>query len=196
MPTPEQELIVADTTAWRSWLHTNEQSSDGAWVVLAKKGVIDPTSLTYAEALEEALCCGWIDGQRRGRDETTFLQRFTPRRKASLWSQRNIGLVAALIADGRMRPSGQAEIDRAQADGRWQRAYAGPATIEIPEDLAEALADAPAAADFFARLDSRNRYAVLHRIVTAPSDTARANRRAKLVGMLERGEMPHPPGSS
>jgi uncharacterized protein YdeI (YjbR/CyaY-like superfamily) len=192
MPTPPEELIVADAPSWRAWLDENETHSDGAWVVLAKKGVVTPTSLTYAQALDEALCSGWIDGQRRGRDDTTFLQRFTPRRKASLWSQRNIGIVAALTAEGRMRPAGQAEIDRAQADGRWARAYAGPASIEVPDDLAAALAADPAAAELFARLDGRNRYAVLHRIVTAPSATARTNRLAKLVGMLGRGEVPHP----
>jgi uncharacterized protein YdeI (YjbR/CyaY-like superfamily) len=193
MPTEQEDLVVADASAWRTWLDENENSSDGVWVVMAKKGVVSPTSLTYAEALDEALCSGWIDGQRRGRDETTFRQRFTPRRRASLWSQRNIGLVQELIAAGRMRPAGHAEIDRAQADGRWERAYAGPATIEVPEDLAAALAGSPSAAKLFPTLDSRNRYAVLHRIVTAPSATARANRLAKLVAMLERGEVPYPP---
>ena len=193
MSTEHEEVVVADTAAWRVWLDEKEDTSDGVWLVMAKKGVVDPTSLTYAQALDEALCSGWIDGQRRGRDDTTFLQRFTPRRRASIWSQRNIGIVAALTAEGRMRPRGQAEIDRAQADGRWDRAYAGPATIEVPEDLAAALGTSPAAAELFGRLDSRNRYAVLHRIVTAPSATARANRLAKLVGMLERGEVPYPP---
>jgi uncharacterized protein YdeI (YjbR/CyaY-like superfamily) len=193
MPTEQEDLVVADARAWRTWLDENENSSDGVWVVMAKKGVVTPTSLTYAEALDEALCSGWIDGQRRGRDETTFRQRFTPRRRASLWSQRNIGLVQDLMAAGRMRPAGHAEIDRAQADGRWERAYAGPATIEVPEDLAAALAASPSAAKLFPTLDSRNRYAVLHRIVTAPSATARANRLAKLVAMLERGEVPYPP---
>lgn len=192
MSTEHEEVVVADTAAWRRWLDENEESSDGIWLVMAKKGVVDPTSLTYAQALDEALCSGWIDGQRRGRDETTFLQRFTPRRRASLWSQRNIGIVAALTSEGRMRPRGQAEIDRAQTDGRWERAYAGPATIGVPEDLAAALDASPSAAELFGRLDGRNRYAVLHRIVTAPSATARTNRLAKLVGMLERGEVPHP----
>jgi uncharacterized protein YdeI (YjbR/CyaY-like superfamily) len=185
-------LIVADAAAWRAWLDANEDTSDGVWLVLAKKGTTTPTSLSYDQALLEALCSGWIDGQVKGNDEATFYQRFTPRRKASLWSQRNIGLVEALIAEGRMRPRGQAEIDRAQADGRWDRAYAGPATVQVPEDLAAALAASPAAAETFAALKGQNRYAVLHRIITAPSATSRANRLAKLIGMLERGETPYP----
>ncbi|WP_285113703.1 YdeI/OmpD-associated family protein [Leifsonia sp. fls2-241-R2A-40a] len=185
-------LIVADAAAWRAWLDDNELTSDGVWLVLAKKGTTDPTSLTYSDALAEALCSGWIDGRRRSRDETTFVQRYTPRRKSSLWSQRNIGLVATLTAEGRMRPSGQAEIERARADGRWERAYAGSASAEVPEDLQAALAASPAAAEGFQRLNAQNRYAVLHRVITAPSTTSRANRLAKLVAMLERGETPYP----
>lgn len=185
-------LVVADAAAWRAWLDAQEDSSDGVWLVLAKKGVTDPTSLTYAQALDEALCSGWIDGQRRSADACTFLQRFTPRRRASLWSQRNLGLVAGLIAEGRMRPRGQAEIERAQADGRWDRAYAGPATAQVPEDLAAALAASPDAAALFARLSGQNRYAVIHRVATAPSASSRAGRVARLVAMLESGETPYP----
>jgi uncharacterized protein YdeI (YjbR/CyaY-like superfamily) len=195
MPQPDADsdlLIVPDAVAWRQWLDANEETSDGVWLVLAKKGVTDPTSLTYEEALPEALCSGWIDGQKRGRDATTFLQRFTPRRKASLWSERNIGLVAALDAEGRMRPRGQSEIDRAKADGRWDRAYGGSSTIQVPDDLTAALTANPAAAATFERLNKQNRFAVLHRVVTAPSVTSRANRLQKLVAMLERGETPYP----
>ncbi|GAA2059380.1 YdeI/OmpD-associated family protein [Leifsonia soli] len=190
-PSPDL-LVVADQAAWRAWLDENERSSDGVWLVLAKKGVTDPTCLTYQEALIESLCSGWIDGQRRSRDATTFVQRYTPRRKTSLWSERNIRLVEGLIAEGRMRAAGHAEIERAKADGRWERAYAGPASIQVPDDLAAALAASPTAADTFAGLNGQNRYSVLHRIITAPSETSRANRLAKLVGMLERGETPHP----
>ncbi|PZF61512.1 hypothetical protein DEI81_10720 [Curtobacterium sp. MCBD17_013] len=185
-------LVVPDVATWRAWLDAHEDDPDGVWLVLAKKGTVDPTSLTYDQALDEALCSGWIDGQKRGNDAATFLQRFTPRRRASLWSQRNIGLVAALTAQGRMRPRGQAEVDRAQADGRWASAYAGSAAIAEPEDLTAALAASPAAAERFATLNRQNRYAVLHRVTTAPSPTARANRLAKLVAMLERGETPYP----
>ena len=185
-------LVVADRAAWRAWLDLNETSSDGVWLVLAKKGTVEPTALTYQEALIEALCSGWIDGQRRSRDETTFVQRYTPRRKTSLWSVRNVGIVETLIAEGRMRPAGHAEIERAKADGRWERAYAGPATIEVPEDLRAALDASPAAAATFETLNGQNRFAVLHRVITAPSGTSRANRLAKLVGMLGRGETPYP----
>ena len=187
-----EQLVVADRAAWRAWLDANETTSDGVWLVMAKKGVTDPTSLTYMEALLEALCSGWIDGQRKSRDETTFVQRYTPRRKASLWSERNIGFVETLIVEGRMRPAGQAEIDRAKADGRWERAYAGSAGIQMHEDLEAALAASPAATATFERLNAQNRYAVLWRVTTAPNAVTRGNRLAKLIGMLERGETPYP----
>lgn len=191
----DEDLVLPDAAAWRSWLDEHEDDPDGVWLVLAKKGTTEPTTLTYDQALDEALCSGWIDGQKRGRDAGTFRQRFTPRRRASLWSQRNIGLVAALTESGRMRPRGQAEIDRARADGRWDRAYAGAATVTVPDDLRAALDAEPTAAALFAELDATNRYAVLHRVVTAPSDTARANRITKLVGGLSRGETPYPRGT-
>ncbi|KTR39753.1 hypothetical protein NS263_09580 [Curtobacterium oceanosedimentum] len=188
----DDDLVLTDAAAWRTWLDEHEDDPDGVWLVLAKKGTTEPTSLTYDQALDEALCSGWIDGQKRGRDAGTFRQRFTPRRRASLWSQRNIGLVAALEDGGRMRPRGRAEVDRAKGDGRWDRAYAGAATVTVPDDLRAALDAAPAAAALFAELDATNRYAVLHRVVTAPSDAARANRIAKLVAGLAAGETPYP----
>ncbi|WP_416354896.1 YdeI/OmpD-associated family protein [Curtobacterium sp. VKM Ac-2865] len=187
-----EPFVVADTAAWRAWLDQHEDDSDGVWLALAKKGTTGPTTLTYAQALDEALCSGWIDGQKRSNDAATFLQRFTPRRKASLWSERNIGLVATLVAQGRMRERGQAEVDRAKADGRWERAYAGSATATVPDDLVAALDAAPAAAALFADLDATNRYAVLHRVMTAPNPATRAARLSKLVGMLDRGETPYP----
>src|SRR4051812_5166751 len=116
-------LIIPDAAAFRAWLHANRDRSGGVWLVLAKKGITDPTSLTYAQALEEALCQGWIDGQKRARDATTFAQRFTPRRHASQWSKRNVRAAEELIANARMLPAGLAEIDRAKADGRWAAAY-------------------------------------------------------------------------
>ncbi len=187
-----EALVVADAAAWRAWLDEHESEPDGVWLLLAKKGTTTPTSLTYAQALDEALCSGWIDGRAKSVDDRTYRQRFTPRRKASLWSQRNIGRVQGLVDAGRMRPRGQAEIDRAKADGRWERAYAGPATAEVPDDLASALAASPRATAAFASLNGQNRYAVLHRILTAPSPASRGNRLAKLVAMLERGETPYP----
>jgi uncharacterized protein YdeI (YjbR/CyaY-like superfamily) len=187
-----EPFVVADVVAWRAWLDGNEDASDGVWLVLAKKGTTSPTTLTYAEALDEALCSGWIDGQKASLDAATFLQRFTPRRGASLWSARNVRLVEQLAEEGRMRPRGQLEIDRAKADGRWERAYSGASTAEVPDDLAAALAAEPAASALFSQLDATNRYSVLHRVMTATTPATRANRIARLVGMLARGETPHP----
>ena len=185
--TAPPELIVADAAAWRSWLEEHDATSDGVWLILAKKGTQDPTTLTYSEALEEALCSGWIDGRRNSVDHATYRQHFTPRRMRSLWSQRNVELVAALIEAGRMRSRGRAEIDRAKADGRWERAYGGPAALEVPADLAAALAADPDAAEAFAKLGRSARYPVLHQVVTAPSDSVRAARIARQVARLAQG---------
>lgn len=186
-PAPEP-LIVPDAAAWRAWLVAHEGTSDGVRLVLAKKGTTEPTSLTYAEALEEALCSGWIDGRRNARDAGTFLQHFTPRRARSLWSRRNVAIVAELVASGRMRARGHAEVERAQADGRWDRAYAGPAAAEVPPDLAAALERSPAAAARFAGLSRVDRFLVITQVVTAPDDAVRARRIEKAVSGLERGE--------
>lgn len=187
----DQAMVLADAAAWREWLDRHEDDDDGVWLRLAKKGALSPTSLTYAQALEEALCSGWIDGQKRAGDASTFVQRFTPRRRGSVWSQRNVALAGALVEQGRMRPRGTAEIDRAQGDGRWARAYAGQATAQVPDDLAAALAASPSAAATFATLTAQNRYAVLHRVMIA-SPAARAGRIATLVGRLAKGETPYP----
>jgi uncharacterized protein YdeI (YjbR/CyaY-like superfamily) len=193
MARPEDTtLIVADVVAFRDWLWANGTTSDGVWLVLAKKGTTDPTSLTYAQALEEALCQGWIDGQKQRRDDATFVQRFTPRRRASMWSKRNIGIVQQLVAEGRMQPSGLAEVLRAQADGRWDAAYSGQASAEVPADLAAALAANPKAAEMFERLTGTNRYAVLYRVETAKRPETRARRIEQFVEMLARGETIHP----
>jgi uncharacterized protein YdeI (YjbR/CyaY-like superfamily) len=185
-------LIVSDAAAFRDWLAANRDSSDGVWLVLAKKNTTDPTSLTYAQALEEALCQGWIDGQKRSRDATTFMQRFTPRRPASRWSRRNVEIAERLIADGRMLPSGLVEIEQAKADGRWAAAYSGQAAATVPADLAAALAANAVAAKMFASLNRANRYAVLYRIETAKRAETRARRIDQLVEMLARGETIHP----
>ena len=185
-------LIVSDAAAFRDWLDANKDSSGGVWLVLAKKNTTDPTSLTYAQALEEALCQGWIDGQKRSRDATTFTQRFTPRRRTSRWSKRNVDLAERLIADGRMLPSGLVEIKRAKADGRWAAAYSGQAAATVPADLAAALAANAAAGKMFASLNSANRYSVLYRIETAKRAETRARRIDQLVEMLARGETIHP----
>jgi uncharacterized protein YdeI (YjbR/CyaY-like superfamily) len=186
------ELIVRDAAAWRAWLQARAADTTGVWLVLAKKGVTEPTRLTYDEALEEALCHGWIDGQVRRRDDATYLQRFTPRRARSPWSQRNVGIATRLMSDGRMHERGIAEIERARADGRWAAAYAGPAAIEVPDDLAAALAAEPAAQALFDRLTSQNRYAVLYRVTTAKRADTRARRIEQYVALLARGETPYP----
>jgi len=180
-----EPFVVADRAAWREWLLEHEHDSDGVWLVMAKKGVTDPTSLTYAEALEEALCSGWIDGQRRSRDATTFVQRFTPRRARSLWSKRNVDTVARLDAEDRLRDRGRAEIERARADGRWDRAYAGPATAEAPPELTRSLERVPAAQAAFAALNRSERFSALYPILTATSDATRARRIDALVARLE-----------
>ena len=177
--------VLAGVAEWRAWLDANEETSDGVWLVMAKKGITSPTSLTYAQALDEALCSGWIDGQRKGNDDTTFLQRFTPRRARSLWSVRNLGIVAELIAEERMRARGFAEIEKAKADGRWERAYAGPASVVVPDDFVAALAAAPVARERFELLTSSARYPILHTIITAPNETTRAKRIERQIELLQ-----------
>jgi len=190
------ELIVSDAAAWRAWLTKHHADPAGVWLVLAKKGTEEPTSLTYDQALEEALCHGWIDGQARRRDEATYRQRFTPRRRRSSWSKRNTGIAERLQAEGRMHPAGVAEVERARDDGRWDAAYAGPKSIEVPPDLAEALAAEPRAQAMFESLTSQNRYAVLYRIATAKRADTRARRIEEFVAMLGRGETIHPQKST
>jgi uncharacterized protein YdeI (YjbR/CyaY-like superfamily) len=186
------ELVVRDAAAWRTWLAGHHADPVGVWLVLAKKGTEKPTSLTYDQALEEALCHGWIDGQAGRRDEATYRQRFTPRRRRSGWSKRNTGIAERLIAEDRMRPAGHAEVERAKADGRWEAAYAGPASMEVPADLAEALAAEPKAQAMFEGLNSQNRYAILYRIATAKRADTRARKIEQFVAMLSRGETVHP----
>jgi uncharacterized protein YdeI (YjbR/CyaY-like superfamily) len=185
------ELTVPDAGAWRTWLASHHGDLIGVCLVLAKKGTTDPTRLTYDEALEHALCHGWIDGQVKRRDEATYLQRFTPRRPRSAWSKRNVGIVERLLAEGRMHEAGVAAVERAKADGRWQAAYAGQASMEVPSDLVAALAANPKAQAMFDILTSQNRYAVLYRIDAAKRAPTRARRIEELVAMLARGETIH-----
>lgn len=186
------ELIAADAAAWRRWLRANYAKSTGVWLVLAKKGAIEPTSLTYDEALDGALSHGWIDGQTGRRDESTYRQRFTPRRARSIWSARNVGIIDRLRSEGRMHPAGEAEVARAQADGRWDAAYAGSASIEIPADLAAALRSNARAQAMFDVLTSQNRYAILFRTASAKQAATRARRIEQFVAMLARGETIYP----
>jgi uncharacterized protein YdeI (YjbR/CyaY-like superfamily) len=183
---------VPDARAWREWLAEHDGESPGVWLVLAKKGTSQPTGLTYEQALEEALCHGWIDGQVGRRDEATYRQRFTPRRRRSAWSKRNATIAERLLAEGRMHAAGIDEVERAKADGRWQTAYAGSAGIEVPPDLVQALTAEPKAKAMFERLSRRNRYAILYRIATAKRADTRARRIRHFVDMLARGETIYP----
>jgi len=185
----DETLTLPDAAAWRAWLAEHHGDSTGVWLVTARKGT---PGISRDEALEEALCHGWIDGQARKNDDASYLQRYTRRRRNSAWSQRNVKIVERLTQQGRMRPAGLAEVERAKADGRWDAAYAGPATIEVPADLREALSAVPEAQAKFERLTSQNRYAVLYRIGTAKRPETRRRRIETFVAMLARGETIHP----
>lgn len=180
-------VAFADAAAWEAWLAEHWERQEGVWIRMAKKGSGIP-SVNHAEAIDAALCWGWIDGQRKGFDATHFLQKFTPRRKRSLWSQVNIGKVEALLAAGRMREPGLIEVERAKDDGRWEAAYASPAAAEVPPDLQAALdANLPARAAF-ATLNRTERYHVLWQLMTARTAKTRANRLERFVARLETGE--------
>jgi len=180
----------ATRRAFEAWLRRNHASSDGVWLIMAKPGADEPT-VTYAEAVEVALCYGWIDGQKKSVDAHHWLQRFTPRRVRSVWSKANRARAEALIQSGRMQPSGMAEIDRARSDGRWDAAYEGARTAVVPADLQAALDAEPEARAFFDGLDRANRYAVLWRVQTATRPETRSRRIERLVAMLARGEKIH-----
>jgi uncharacterized protein YdeI (YjbR/CyaY-like superfamily) len=189
--TKQPEIRAFRTTrAWEQWLDRNAGRAEGIWMKIAKRDT-GITSVTHAEALEVALCFGWIDGQRRALDETHFLQRFTPRRPRSMWSKINREKVTALIESGRMRPPGMREVERAQADGRWDAAYAGQRTATVPEELQRALDQNRKAREFFATLDSRNRYALIWRVQEAKKPETRARRAEQFVKMLAAGETLH-----
>jgi uncharacterized protein YdeI (YjbR/CyaY-like superfamily) len=188
------ELLVADSAEWRTWLSGHHSKSRGVWLVLAKKGTTHPTTLSYDEALAEAICYGWIDGQLGRRDDATFRRRFIPRNPRSPWSQRNVAIAERLSASGRMHRSGEDEVRQAKADGRWKDAYAGQAIVEVPEDLAKALKANPRAQAMFQKLTSANRYSILYRIGSAKKIETRARRIEQFVEMLARGETVHPQG--
>lgn len=189
-PPDASPVLFKNARAFEFWLRKHHASSDGLWLKIAKRGAHEP-SVTYPEAVEIALCWGWIDGQKKGLDDQHFLQRFTPRRARSIWSKVNVGKAVALIEAGRMQAPGHAQIAAAQADGRWARAYDGARTSAVPEDLLAALEAEPRAKAFFATVNAANRYAVLWRIQTAVKAETRARRIAQLVEMLARGETVH-----
>jgi uncharacterized protein YdeI (YjbR/CyaY-like superfamily) len=178
--------------AWAAWLHEEHARADGVWIRFAKKGS-GLSTVTYAEAVEVALCYGWIDGQARSLDATHYLQRFTPRRSRSKWSKVNCAKATALIESGAMQPAGLREVERAKADGRWDAAYDPPSRATVPDDLQAALDAEPAALALYARLDAQNRYAILHRVQDAKRPDTRARRIEKFVAMLARGEVIYPP---
>jgi uncharacterized protein YdeI (YjbR/CyaY-like superfamily) len=173
--------------SFETWLSRNHTKAPGIRVTFAKRSS-GLKSITFGEALDIALCYGWIDGQGKTLDEQWYSNRFTPRRARSMWSKVNRENVARLIAEGRMQPAGQAEIDRAKADGRWDAAYDPPSRATVPDDLEKALKRRPKAKRFFETLDSQNRYAILHRIQTAKKPETRAKRIEKFVEMLGKGE--------
>jgi uncharacterized protein YdeI (YjbR/CyaY-like superfamily) len=177
--------------AWERWLAENHASAPGIWIKMAKKasGV---ESVTHAEALESALSYGWIDGQRKAQDERFFLQKFTPRGPRSSWSRINRDKAAELERQGKMKPAGLAELERARADGRWEAAYEPQSAATVPADLERALATNPRAREFFATLDSRNRYAILYRLQEARKPETRARRLADFVAMLAEARKPYP----
>lgn len=178
-----------DAAAWERWLEEHPGST-GVWLKIAKKdsGV---ATVSYSEALDVALCHGWIDGQKKGYDAQCFLQRFTPRRARSTWSKINVARIESLLAAGRMRPAGLREVEAARADGRWDAAYDGAKSMEVPPELAKALAKSRKAKAFFDTLDKTNRYAVCWRVQTAVKPETRQARVEKLVAMLARGEKIH-----
>jgi uncharacterized protein YdeI (YjbR/CyaY-like superfamily) len=183
-------LDFVDAEAWETWLATHGGKAAGVWLKIAKAGN-SASSLTKAQAIDGALCHGWIDGQIDKYDEAWFLTRFSPRKRTSKWSENNRKRAEQLVADGRVAPAGLAEIEAAKADGRWDTAYAPASTAAEPEDLTAALDAAPAARAFFDTLTGANRYAILYRVQTAKKPETRAARIAKFVGMCARGETIH-----
>ena len=185
------ELSFETSQAWSAWLEKHHAEPDGVWMKIAKKGT-GVRTVTHPEALEIALAFGWIDGQRKALDDTYFLQRFTPRRPRSRWSKINRDKALELIERGEMRPSGLAEVERAKADGRWDAAYDSHSTATVPPDLQAALDANPKAAEFFATLNSQNRYAILYRVNDAKKPETRARRIAQYVEMCAEGKTIHP----
>jgi uncharacterized protein YdeI (YjbR/CyaY-like superfamily) len=183
--------LFADQAAWAAWLAANHAESPGLWLQHAKKAA-DLTSVSYAEALDVALCYGWIDGQKKSFDESSWLQKWTPRGAKSIWSKINREKALKLIESGQMKPAGMAEVERAKQDGRWDAAYDSHSSATVPSDLQAALDGNAEASAFFATLNSTNRYAILFRIQTAKKAETRAKRIQEFIGMLARHEKLHP----
>jgi len=186
-----EELLVKDAAEWRAWLEQHHATSPGVWLVLHKKGG-NTTELDYEAALQEALCFGWIDGQGKRRDDDSSFQRMTRRGPKSVWSARNVDRIEKLEATGRMTEAGRAAVEAAKADGRWETAYSGQASAEVPADLAAAIADEPRAQAMFDVLTSVNRYALIYRTNSVKQAANRERKIKGFVEMLARGETPYP----
>jgi uncharacterized protein YdeI (YjbR/CyaY-like superfamily) len=180
-------LAFATQVEWEAWLEAEHAGSDGVWIKFAKKGSGVP-SVSYAEAVEAALCYGWIDSLTKSLDERFYVQKFTPRRARSKWSRVNRDKVEELAKQGRMKPAGLEQVELAKADGRWEAAYAPPTSVEVPDDLQKALDAVPKAAEFFATLNKSNRYAIVYQVEDAKKPETRVRRIEKFVAMMERGE--------
>lgn len=185
------QVFFPSSHEWEEWLESNHRDANGVWIKIAKKAT-GIESIRHSEAVESALCFGWIDGRREALDDRYFLQRFTPRRPRSKWSRINRDNAERLIAEGRMRPAGLAEVERAKADGRWAAAYEGPKRSTVPADLQRELDARPEAKAFFAGLSSQNRYAIVYRLEDAKKPETRARRLAEFVAMLEARETLYP----
>jgi uncharacterized protein YdeI (YjbR/CyaY-like superfamily) len=192
MPKAElEELLVEDAAALRAWLAAHHDTSPGVWLALTRKGS-SVTTVTWQDAVDQALCFGWIDGQRRTRDEQTSLIRYTRRGPRSSWSQRNVENVARLDGLGLVQPAGLAAVDAAKADGRWDAAYAPPSQAQVPEDLLAAIAAVPEAQAMFAVLTSANRFSIIHRVNAVKREETRLRKIGEVVAMLARHETIHP----
>lgn len=189
MPEPDKTRIHAfeDSAAFRDWLAVNHDSQLELWLKIFKKGS-GQKSINWEEAVIEALCWGWIDGVKKTFDENAYLQRFTPRRKGSNWSQRNREHVERLITEGRMEEPGMRQVHAAQADGRWEAAYAPASEMTVPDDFLAALAERPAAKEFFETLNRQNLYAIVYRLQTAKKAETRQKLIEKFVTMFENGD--------
>ncbi|PRP85049.1 hypothetical protein PROFUN_07233 [Planoprotostelium fungivorum] len=183
-------VTLPDVSSWSKWLFAHSSTSKGIWLTLAKKGVTDPTSLTYSQALDEALCHGWIDAQRIKKDDSTFSQRFGPRAEGSLWSKRNVGIVQRLETEGKMQPSGWAAVERAKREGRWDAAYSGSSNAEPPSDLMEAITSEPKALETWEAMNKTSRYQMIHQLVILKTEAGKKKKIENLVRLLMRGDIP------
>jgi uncharacterized protein YdeI (YjbR/CyaY-like superfamily) len=186
----QKPVLFSTSKDWEKWLSQHHMQIEGIWMKVAKKGA-SAKSIAIGDALDIALCYGWIDGQRRAYDDTYYLQKYTPRRPKSLWSKVNIAKVEALIAGGRMQKPGFEAIEAAKADGRWQAAYASQRTATMPPELEAALKRSPKAKAFYDTLDKTNKYAVIWRLLTAKTEKTKSARLQKMIDMLEDGKAFH-----